>query len=41
MQNTGFADGAFTHVATNLGMHVMPDSEAALNGENPNLEHGE
>lgn len=31
-QKTGLADGAFTHVATNIGFHVVPDSEAALNG---------
>ncbi|KAK4233019.1 S-adenosyl-L-methionine-dependent methyltransferase [Achaetomium macrosporum] len=29
-QKTGLADGAFTHVATNIGFHVVPDSEAAL-----------
>ncbi|KAH6632251.1 S-adenosyl-L-methionine-dependent methyltransferase [Chaetomium tenue] len=31
-QKTGLEDGAFTHVATNIGLHVVPDSEAALNG---------
>jgi ubiquinone/menaquinone biosynthesis C-methylase UbiE len=25
-------DASFTHVATNIGFHVVPDSEAALNG---------
>ncbi|KAL2138696.1 hypothetical protein VTI28DRAFT_6369 [Corynascus sepedonium] len=30
-QKTGLEDGAFTHVATNIGFHVVPDSEAALN----------
>ncbi|KAK4125712.1 S-adenosyl-L-methionine-dependent methyltransferase [Parathielavia appendiculata] len=30
-QNTGLADASFTHVATNIGYHVVPDSEAALN----------
>ncbi|KAK4151020.1 S-adenosyl-L-methionine-dependent methyltransferase [Chaetomidium leptoderma] len=30
-QKIPFADGAFTHVATNIGFHVVPDSEAALN----------
>ncbi len=34
-QNIGFADGSFTHVATNLGFHVVPDSEVALNGNDP------
>lgn len=29
-QKTGLEDGAFTHVATNIGFHVVPDSEAAL-----------
>lgn len=27
-----FEDGEFTHVATNIGFHVVPDSEAALDG---------
>ncbi|KAL2164870.1 hypothetical protein VTH06DRAFT_166 [Thermothelomyces fergusii] len=30
-QKTGLPHGAFTHVATNIGFHVIPDSEAALN----------
>ncbi|AEO60937.1 methyltransferase-like protein [Thermothelomyces thermophilus ATCC 42464] len=30
-QRTGLDDGAFTHVATSIGFHVIPDSEAALN----------
>ncbi|KAK4044119.1 hypothetical protein C8A01DRAFT_43050 [Parachaetomium inaequale] len=30
-QKNGLDDGAFTHVATNIGFHVVPDSEAALN----------
>ncbi|KAK3307398.1 S-adenosyl-L-methionine-dependent methyltransferase [Chaetomium strumarium] len=30
-QKTGLADCTFTHVATNIGFHVVPDSEAALN----------
>ncbi|KAK4096095.1 S-adenosyl-L-methionine-dependent methyltransferase [Parathielavia hyrcaniae] len=30
-QNTGLADASFTHVATNMGFHVVPDSKAALN----------
>ncbi|KAH6856164.1 S-adenosyl-L-methionine-dependent methyltransferase [Chaetomium sp. MPI-CAGE-AT-0009] len=29
-QKTGLESGAFTHVATNIGLHVVPDSEAAL-----------
>ncbi|KAK3985185.1 S-adenosyl-L-methionine-dependent methyltransferase [Cladorrhinum sp. PSN332] len=29
-QNTGLADGQFTHVTTNIGYHVIPDSEKAL-----------
>ncbi|KAK4159825.1 putative methylase [Cladorrhinum sp. PSN259] len=29
-QKTGLADGQFTHVTTNIGYHVIPDSEAAL-----------
>ncbi len=32
-QKTGLADGSFTHVATNIGFHVVPDSEAALSGK--------
>lgn len=32
-KKTGLPDGAFTHVATNIGFHVVPDSQAALNGE--------
>lgn len=32
-QKTGLADGQFTHVATNFGYHVIPDSEAALDGK--------
>lgn len=30
-QKTGFAAGQFTHVTTNIGYHIMPDSETALN----------
>ncbi|KAK3898368.1 S-adenosyl-L-methionine-dependent methyltransferase [Staphylotrichum tortipilum] len=30
-QKNGLPDGTFTHVATNIGFHVVPDSEAALN----------
>ncbi|KAK4188265.1 S-adenosyl-L-methionine-dependent methyltransferase [Podospora australis] len=30
-QKTGLPDGEFTHVATNIGFHVIPDSETALN----------
>ncbi|KAK4139636.1 methyltransferase [Dichotomopilus funicola] len=30
-EKTGFDNGTFTHVATNLGFHVIPDSESALN----------
>jgi ubiquinone/menaquinone biosynthesis C-methylase UbiE len=32
-QKTGLESGAFTHVATNIGLHVVPDSEAALDGK--------
>jgi len=31
-QKTGLADGQFTHVVTSFGYHVIPDSEAALDG---------
>ena len=40
-QKTGLADGSFTHVATNIGFHVVPDSEAALSGKpSPVVEVG-
>ncbi|KAG7287433.1 hypothetical protein NEMBOFW57_006944 [Staphylotrichum longicolle] len=39
-QKTGLADGAFTHVATNIGFHVVPNSEAALNEAIRMLEPG-
>ncbi|GAB1319398.1 hypothetical protein MFIFM68171_09608 [Madurella fahalii] len=29
-QKTGLASGSFSHVATNIAFHVMPDSEAAV-----------
>lgn len=34
-QKNGLPDRSFTHVATNIGFHVVPDSEAALNGTQP------
>ncbi|KAL2132434.1 hypothetical protein VTI74DRAFT_3803 [Chaetomium olivicolor] len=30
-EKTGLPNGTFTHVATNIAFHVVPDSEAALN----------
>ncbi len=40
-QKTGLADSSFTHVATNIGFHVVPDSEAALSGKpSPVVEVG-
>ncbi|KAK4134466.1 S-adenosyl-L-methionine-dependent methyltransferase [Trichocladium antarcticum] len=39
-QKMRFDDGAFTHVATNIGFHVVPDSEAALDEAIRVLEPG-
>lgn len=39
-QKNGLADRSFTHVATNIGFHVVPDSEAALNEAIRVLEPG-
>ncbi|KAL2262715.1 hypothetical protein VTK26DRAFT_304 [Humicola hyalothermophila] len=38
--NTGLPDKSFTHVAVNIGFHVVPDSEAALNEAIRVLEPG-
>lgn len=34
MQNTGLPSGEFSHVITNIGFQVIPDSKAALDGKN-------
>lgn len=37
LQNTGLPSGEFTHVTTNIGFQVIPDSKAALDGKSSYL----
>ena len=35
IQKTGLESAAFTHFTMNIGFHMIPDSEAALDGNSP------